>query len=143
MPASQSLGVTLLRWLSVPLSAGAVAAGTVIGARAWVAAADERCAQVYMVGGTCVAAWHTDLVENVIYAAMVVIGLGLATLPALLAPHFARTISVLLWLLTSATIAAIFIATGWRDLALPLVIAITSGAVGVAWIWNRSGKSQR
>ncbi|MFK7913296.1 MAG: hypothetical protein AB8B93_05235 [Pseudomonadales bacterium] len=139
--APASIGMQLLRWLATPIAAVALMLGCAIAARAVVAAADSRCAQQDMVGGTCIAPWHTDLVETTIYVAIIVAALTVAVIPALIAPRFRRGISIIGWLLTSGTVAAAFIATGWQDLRLPLAATVIAGALGVLYIWNKAGHS--
>ena len=138
----RNLGATILRWLATPIAAGALMLGSAIAARAVVAAADQRCEQPDMVGGTCIAPWHTDLVETVIYVAIAAAALLVTTVPALIAPRFHRTVSVIGWLLTSGLVGAVFIATGWQDLRWPLVTSVVAGALGVLFIWKHTGISQ-
>lgn len=135
------MGATILRWLATPIAAVVLMLGSAIAARAVVAAADQRCEQSNMVGGTCIAPWHTDLVENVIYIAIAAAAILVTTVPALIAPRFRRAVSVIGWLLTSGLVGAAFIATGWQDLRWPLVTSMVAGALGVLFIWKHTGIS--
>lgn len=129
--------VTVIRWLLVPVSAVAVIAAGMLGARAAVAIADRRCPMESMVGGSCVEPWHTSVVETTIYVAAAVCMAGLVILPALIAPQLQRTVAVLLFLAAVGCIAAAFVLTGWPDLLRPLLVAVPVGALALWWIWSR------
>ena len=129
----------IIRWLIVPIAAASLVVGCAIAARAVVAAADEHCAQPDMVGGTCIAPWHTNFVEWVIYLGVGLTAFTVTTIPAMIAPGLRRSISIACWLLINGATTALFVTTGWLDLQMPLLIALLLGALGVIVIWKQSG----
>lgn len=127
----------LVRWLLVPGSAAAVLVALVAGGRWAVGQADLRCPADLMVGGACVASWHTSVVEAAIYVCVVLAGIGVVLIPALIAPKLERTVAVLGFLLVVGTAAAAFQMTGWAELVGPLVAVAIAGAAGLGWVWSR------
>ena len=127
----------LIRWLLVPVSTVAIAAGAVALSRALVGWFDQRCAPENLIGGACVESWHTGAVETGIYAAVILGGFLLATIPALLAPAYRRAVAVLILLLVFAGIAWANFTFGWGDIVLPSIVALAVTALGCLLIWRR------
>ena len=90
-----------------------------------------------MMGGACVAPWHTTVVEAAIYAAIVVAVAGVVVLPSLIAPHLKRTVALVLLVVAVAAMAAAYGYTGWKDLLMPLAVTVLSGGIAFWWICSR------
>ncbi len=127
----------IVRWLLVPVSAAAVVALAIAGSRWAVSLADRHCPIDRMVGGACVEPWHTGVVEAAIYVAIAAGALGLALLPAMVAPNLKRTVAVAGCLLAVGAVLTLYLSTSWRVLLLPLLLAAAGSGLGVWWIWSR------
>ncbi len=90
-----------------------------------------------MVGGACVAPWHTTAVEWVIYGATVFGVLALVIVPALVAPRLERTVAGAGALLAIGSTAALYVITAWSVMVPLVVIAAAAAALGLACIWPR------
>ncbi len=128
----------VLRWLMVPLSAAAVIAAAVLAARLAVSVADRRCPVDSMIGGACVAPWHTNVVEAAIYAAVAAAALGLVALPPMVAPGGKRSVAVIGFLLVAVLAAAVRVRFAWNGLLLASAIAAGCAAAALVWSWSRS-----
>ena len=91
-----------------------------------------------MMGGACVAPWHTTVVEIAIYVAIVLAVAGLVILPSLIAPHLKRIVALVLLLAALAVVTAAYIVTGWKDLLMPLAVTALTGGTAFWWIWSRT-----
>jgi hypothetical protein len=125
----------IIRWLLLPVSAVAMIAGAVFGARWAVALVDRRCPADSLVGGACVAPWHTSAVEASMYVAIALAALGVVVLSGLIAPRLKRTVPTIAFAAVVGTMAAPWALTNWDGLLLPLAIATASGGIGLWWVW--------
>ena len=125
------------RWLLVPVSAVAIVITVIAAGRGSVALADGRCPVTSMVGGACVASWHTSVVEAAIYAGVILVALGLVIVPAMIAPALKRTVAVTGFVLVAGAVGAVYYLTSWGELLAPLLAAIASGGAALGWMWKR------
>ncbi len=138
-----SVSVAIIRWLLVPVCMGAVAGAAFFGGRWVVSLADQRCAPKNLIGGACVEPWQTGTIEMVIYAGVVVMGLGLTLLPAVVAPALKRVVAVLGGLLALVPLGFIYFVFGWAELFAPMIAAALAGLCGIAWVWTRQNNKQK
>ena len=129
----------ILRWLCVPIAAVALVVASVIGSRSLIAAFDSRCAADNMVGGACVEAWQTALVEWIIYGAVALTVVGLCVGCAAIAPRGKRGVAICAAALSVGFMAVVSYVTGWADLSMPLVIAVVVATLSIFWVWSWGG----
>jgi len=130
--------VPTLRWLLVPISVAMIVASIAALARWGVTLTDQQCAVEHMVGGTCVESWHTSVVDYAIYLAVIAIGLGVALVPASIAPSHRLAVAIVCVGLVLAGFLTFYTFTRWPELLLPLLLTAISGGLGSYWVSQRS-----
>ena len=113
----------------------AVVIGSCIMLASWaVSYADGSCDS--MVGGSCVEAWHSSVVEWSVYLGIVVALLVATTLPARIAPALKRTTAIVAGVIGNAPLWFSYFATNWNDLLLPVILAGISALLGILLVWR-------
>lgn len=128
---------TGVRWLLVPVVLVAMPVVAAMVGRLAVGIADAQCPTAHMVGGACVAPWHTGIVEMSIYAAVALGATSMVAVPALVAPSYHRTVALIGLTLAVGLTATAYLQTSWPDLLPPLGITAAIGGVTLAWICVR------
>lgn len=132
----------IVRWFSVPLVFVVVVAAGGFAGEGVVRLLDGRCAPDALVGGACVAPWHTTGIEWVVYVGLFVTVLAAVILPAQIAPAGRIVTAVLCAMVVAAIPLSIWIGAGWNDFRLISVEAILAAAAGV-WLVRRTVQRKR
>ncbi len=119
------------RWFCVPLVFLAVLALVGLAGTGIVKLLDERCATSAMVGGACVASWHTTGIEWVVYVGLFVSVFVAIVLAARAAPFRRVVIASICGIAAVALPLSIWLGLGWNDFRLISIEAMFAAAISV------------
>ncbi|MCY3639556.1 MAG: hypothetical protein OXH37_00900 [Gammaproteobacteria bacterium] len=121
-----------IRWLLTPLTPIAVAAASLVAGLLVMRQLNQGCPPDRIAGGQCVTAEHITALGVTFYAVVLLAVIGGGWVAALLAPKGKRTAGALACFLIAAAPCALYVMTGWPELA-PVAAASVAGAGLTLW----------
>ena len=121
-----------IRWLLTPLTPIAVAAASLVAGLLVMRQLNQGCPPDRIAGGQCVTAEHITALGVTFYAVVLQAVVGGGWVAALLAPKGKRTAGALACFLIAAAPCALYVMTGWPELA-PVAAASVAGAGLTLW----------
>lgn len=132
-----------IRWLLTPLTPIAVTAAALAAGLLVMRQLNQGCPPDKMAGDQCVTAGHITALGATLYAVVLLAVIGGGWVAALLAPKGKRTAGALACFLIAAAPCALYVMTGWPELAPVAAASVAGAGLTLWWISVRERARQR
>ena len=129
--------ITLLRWMGVIVLPPLTGLVIFLFAQLTLQFSHAQCDQSMLVADLCVASWHADVMDTIVYGAIALTAIGFVILPGIIAPAFRRWISLAGLIVICAVSFFIYQRVGWPDLLGAALVVTTASVLGFGYIWFR------